>query len=97
MSGSNDRPSAHGLWKQAGGGTPDYDQAEYRRLAIEHGLIVPLKPGEKAEPLPCGWPTRRVADDDEGLCGDCMEGRCHGGDPECCGCARHEASVEARS
>lgn len=31
-------------------------------------------------------------------CGDCVEGRCHGHDEDAeeCGCARHEASVEAR-
>jgi hypothetical protein len=47
-------PSAYELWEQAGG-----DGDEYRRLMIEHGLLIPLKPGEKAEPLPCGWPRRR--------------------------------------
>lgn len=37
-----------------------------------------------------------TADDgDDGTCGDCMYGRCHGTEPEECGCARHEASVEA--
>lgn len=30
---------------------------------------------------------------DDGTCGDCESGRCHGGDPEECGCARHAASV----
>lgn len=29
------------------------------------------------------------------LCGDCTDGKCHGGDPEYCECARHAASVEA--
>lgn len=57
-----DKPSAHDLWKQAGGGTPNYDRAEYHRLAVEHGLLIPLAPGEKAEPLPCEWPQRRVTD-----------------------------------
>ncbi len=47
------KPSAYDLWRQANG-----DSAEYRRLMVEHGLLIPLKPGEKAEPLPCGWPTR---------------------------------------
>lgn len=30
---------------------------------------------------------------DDGTCGDCMFGRCHGTEPDDCGCARHEASV----
>ena len=30
---------------------------------------------------------------DDGTCGDCMFGRCHGTDPDDCGCDRHEASV----
>lgn len=53
------QPSAHELWKQAGGGTDRFDRDEYRRLMVEHGLLIPLAPGEKAEPLPCGWPHRR--------------------------------------
>jgi hypothetical protein len=32
---------------------------------------------------------------DDGLCGDCMDGKCHGTDPDDCGCDRHAASVEA--
>lgn len=28
-------------------------------------------------------------------CGDCMSGKCHGGEDGDCGCARHDASVEA--
>lgn len=52
------------LWKQAGGGTPSYERAEYLRLMTEAGLLIPLVPGEKAEPLPCGWPLRRVTDSD---------------------------------
>jgi hypothetical protein len=32
---------------------------------------------------------------DDSLCGDCMDGKCHGGEPDDCGCARHAASVEA--
>lgn len=55
----------YALWRQAGGGTPMYDRAEYRRLMTEAGLIIPLAPGETAEPLPCGWPVRRVADEGE--------------------------------
>jgi hypothetical protein len=53
-------PSPYDLWKQANG-----DGAEYRRLMTEAGMLIPLEPGEKAEPLPCGWPTSRVADDEE--------------------------------
>lgn len=55
-------PSAHDLWKQAGGETDAYDKAEYRRLLFEHGHLQPLAPGEKAEPLPCGWPHVRFPD-----------------------------------
>jgi hypothetical protein len=43
---------------------------------------------------------------DDGLCGDCVEGRCHWGSDACreqakrnretCGCARHGYSVAAR-
>lgn len=29
---------------------------------------------------------------DDGTCGDCAERSCHGGDPDYCGCARHDAS-----
>jgi hypothetical protein len=29
---------------------------------------------------------------DDGTCGDCADGRCHGGEPGQCGCARHDAS-----
>lgn len=32
--------------------------------------------------------------EDDGTCGDCAEGRCHGGDPDDCGCDRHAASVD---
>jgi hypothetical protein len=51
--------SPYDLWRQAGGETDAFDKAEYRRLLIEHGILVPLAPGEKAEPLPCGWPHNR--------------------------------------
>jgi len=47
------RPSPGELWAQAGG-----DRARYRALMLEHGWLVPLKPDEKREPLPCGWPER---------------------------------------
>lgn len=50
------KPSAYALWKQAGGETDRFDRDEYRRLMVEHGLLIPLEPNEKAEPLPCGWP-----------------------------------------
>lgn len=57
------KPSAVDLWRQAGGGTNAYSAEEYRRLMLEHGLLVPLAPGEVAEPLPCGWPKRRRSAD----------------------------------
>lgn len=34
------------------------------------------------------------ADWDDGTCGDCAEGSCHGSDPGNCGCDRHDASKE---
>ncbi len=49
------------LWKQAGGGTPHYSQERYLELMREHGYLIPLKPGEKREPLPCGWPDNRAS------------------------------------
>lgn len=58
--------SAFDLWQQAGGGTTSFDRAEYRRLLLEHGLVRELEPGETAEPLPCGWPTRRAEQDGDG-------------------------------
>lgn len=54
------KPSPEELWRQAGGGTEQFSGERYRELMIEHGLLVPLQPGEKAEPLPCGWPHRRT-------------------------------------
>jgi hypothetical protein len=32
----------------------------------------------------------------ETTCGDCVELQCHGAGDDDCGCARHDASVEAR-
>lgn len=32
----------------------------------------------------------------ETTCGDCLELQCHGAGEDECGCARHDASVEAR-
>jgi hypothetical protein len=58
-----DKPGPYELWKQAGGGTDAYDRQRYRALLIEHGHLVPSAPGEKAEPLPCGWPHNRYPDD----------------------------------
>jgi len=63
----SETPSAYDLWKQAGGETDDYSKAEYRRLLAEHGLIRPLAPGERAEPLPCGWPNVRYPEDRQWL------------------------------
>ncbi len=51
-----DRPSPYALYLLAGGGTPDYDWTRYRALLIEYGHLIPLAPGETAQPLPCGWP-----------------------------------------
>ncbi|MEU8035678.1 hypothetical protein [Streptosporangium sp. NPDC049078] len=31
----------------------------------------------------------------DGTCGDCATGKCHGTEPDDCGCARHDASVNA--
>ena len=48
------------LWRQAGG-----DRERYRELLLEHGHLIPLKPGEKPEPLPCGWPHDRARAEEE--------------------------------
>lgn len=53
-------PGAYELWKQAGGGTEHYDRERYLALMLEHGHLIPLAPGEKREPLPCGWPDHRA-------------------------------------
>jgi hypothetical protein len=37
-------------------------------------------------------PADEDEDTDDGTCGDCADGRCHGGEPGQCGCARHDAS-----
>lgn len=54
-----ERPSPYELWKQAGGEDDSFDKQRYRELLIEHGHLVPLTPGEKLRPLPCGWPNDR--------------------------------------
>lgn len=54
--------SPYELWRQVGGGTDAFDRQRYRELLIGHGHLVPLAPGEKAQPLPCGWPTVRYPD-----------------------------------
>ena len=54
------QPSPRELWLQSGGDTPQFSGERYRQLMIEHGLLIPLKPDEKAEPLPCGWPHGRT-------------------------------------
>jgi hypothetical protein len=48
----SDRPPPFELWRQAGGGTPDYSRQEYRRLMVQHGHLIPGTP----VPLACGWP-----------------------------------------
>lgn len=60
----NEQPTAYDLWIQAGGGTAEFTPERYRELMIQHGLLVPLKPGEKAEPVPCGWPAGRTGNQD---------------------------------
>jgi hypothetical protein len=55
---SDGKPSPYELWVEA-----KEDPARYRQLMLDHGLLIPLKPGEKAEPLPCGWPHDRKLDE----------------------------------
>lgn len=50
------KPTPEELWREAGGGTAAYSRERYRELLLEHGMLQPLKPGEKRKPLPCGWP-----------------------------------------
>lgn len=52
--GATREPTPFELWQQAKG-----DGARYRELMREHGFLIPLTPGEKQEPLPCGWPGKR--------------------------------------
>lgn len=47
------RPSPERLWERAGG-----DRERYVALMKEHRYLIP----GKSEPLPCGWPHRRVSD-----------------------------------
>lgn len=52
-------PDPMTLWRQAGGGTKDYDPQRYRDLMYEHGLLLrPDDEGYEDAPrsLPCGWP-----------------------------------------
>lgn len=60
-------PSPYELWKQAGGETDAFDKVRYRESLIEHGHLVPLTPGESAQPLPCGWPKNRYRPDRQWL------------------------------
>lgn len=41
-----------------------------------------------------GESTKDSAPGDDGLCGDCADGRCHGGNPNECGCDRHGESTK---
>jgi hypothetical protein len=50
-------PSPYELWVEA-----KEDPVRYRQLMRDHGLLIPLDPGEKPEPLPCGWPHRRTGE-----------------------------------
>lgn len=56
-------PSPYDLWKQAGGEDDSFDKQRYRDLLTEHGHLRPVRAGEIAEPLPCGWPNNRYPDD----------------------------------
>lgn len=47
----------------------------------------------RPDPFDIGPDPDEVDDGDDGLCGDCMDGKCHGDGP--CGCDRHDASVAA--
>lgn len=58
-----------------------------------------------AEPRNTRYPYWPDLSDDEGdavsawfddTCGDCADNTCHGGHPDHCGCARHNASVLSR-
>lgn len=60
-------PTPHELWRQAGGETDAFDRDRYRALLIQYGHLVPLAPGEQAQPLPCGWPAKRYPDDEQYL------------------------------
>jgi len=55
-------PSAFSLWelscKEHGQGTDEQKQ-RYAELLRKHGLIVPRKPGDPPNTLPCGWGGRR--------------------------------------
>lgn len=59
------RPSAFALWKQScdehGQGT-DEQRRRYGELLREHGHIVPRKPDDPPNTLPCGWPGPRLDD-----------------------------------
>ncbi|WP_157253127.1 hypothetical protein [Nonomuraea typhae] len=61
--------------------------------------VIPSKQArEMAAQLAAMADAREAAQaetDDDGTCGDCMSGKCHGTEPEECGCARHDVSVEA--
>lgn len=56
-----EHPSPGELYEQADG-----DRERYRELMFEHGYLIPLKPGEKPEPLPCGWPGNEPEEADDG-------------------------------
>jgi hypothetical protein len=51
-------PGPYELWKEAGGGTPQYSQERYRELMLKHQLLIPLEEGEEPKPLSCGWPHK---------------------------------------
>jgi hypothetical protein len=55
-------PSPAQLWREAGGGTEDFDPERYKQLLRQHGHL--LRPGddgydEAGRDLPCGWPGNR--------------------------------------
>lgn len=73
--------------------SPDLTDAE-KLTEVRQALAVvdgEREDGEAAAHAGSVWTCPACLDT---TCGDCIEGRCHGSGP--CGCARHEASVQAR-
>ena len=56
---SEPEPGPGLLWKQAGGGTPEYSRQKYLDLMHEHGYLLGDDGYDEApRNLPCGWPGR---------------------------------------
>lgn len=51
------------LWRQSINecDTREAQRERYRELMIEHGHLIPRKPGDPPHALPCGWPGDRNA------------------------------------